>query len=311
MVIARSIKQYFSSVEVSEGAGSRVHRALPTPKLHNLTPFVMLDHVASEANKIGNFPDHPHRGQEIISYILSGALDHEDFLGNKGTIGPGDLQFMSAGRGIMHAEQPRRNDPVNDREDSIIEALQLWIDLPKEFKYSTPQYRDVRAKEIPVVHVDEGRVVIRIIAGESHGVVSKQNLAYTPIWYLDVTVKPGGHFQQTLPNAWNAFVYILRGRVTFTSSSSDKSMSLGRFHVVVFEQNGDFIEASVSANADENARFIIFAGQPLDQEIVHYGPFVLSSLGEVYQAVEDFRKGKNGFERALTWKSEIQRRLDC
>jgi hypothetical protein len=135
MVAARSIRQAFPALEVSEGAGTRVHRGLPTPKQRNLTPFVMLDHFASLANQIGNFPDHPHRGQEIVSYILSGAADHEDFLGNKGTIGPGDLQFMTAGRGILHAEQPRRNDPKNDPEDSPIEGLQLWIDMPKELKY--------------------------------------------------------------------------------------------------------------------------------------------------------------------------------
>jgi redox-sensitive bicupin YhaK (pirin superfamily) len=306
MATTRSIQKVFTAIEVSEGAGARVRRAIPTPKLRHLTPFVMLDHFASPANQIGNFPDHPHRGQEIVSYILSGATDHEDFLGNKGTIGPGSLQFMTAGRGIMHAEQPRRYDTEHDADDSLIEGLQLWIDMPAQMKYVVPRYRDLRAEDIPIARLDDGRVTVKVIAGESHGVVSQQDLGYTPIWYLDVVIHPGGQLQQIVPRKWNAFAYILSGRVSFDSSSSFQY----RFDTVVFVQEGDVLDAMVPKDADKPAHFIIFAGEPLDQDIVQYGPFVLSSQEEVYQAISDFQLGQNGFERALMWKSDIQRRLN-
>jgi hypothetical protein len=170
----------------------------------------------------------------------------------------------------------------------------------------------VRAQDIPIAKVDDGRVIVKVIAGESHGVVSQHDLAYTPIWYLDLTILPGGHVQQAVPQGWNVFAYTLRGHVSFhpSTATSGKSKLTDRFHVVVFEQTGDFIKASVPDTADEQARFILFAGKPLDQKIVQYGPFVLSSEEEVYKAMADFRMGKNGFERALTWKSDLQRRLD-
>jgi redox-sensitive bicupin YhaK (pirin superfamily) len=118
---------------------------------------------------------------------------------------------MTAGRGILHAEQPRRDDPKNDPEDALTEELQLWIDMPKELKYVAPRYRDARAQDIPIAKVDDGRVIVKVITGESHGVVSEHDLAYTPIWYLDLTIMPGGHVQQAVPQGWNVLPYTLRG----------------------------------------------------------------------------------------------------
>lgn len=300
MSTARAIRQVFLAIEQAEGAGARVRRSIGTAKLRNFSPFLMLDHFT-----VGNgagFPDHPHRGQETITYLLSGGVDHEDFAGNKGTIGPGDLQFMTAGRGIMHAEMPHENP---DGSPNV--GMQLWVDLPQKLKMCEPRYRDLRANEIPIVKTDEGRVEIKVISGQSHGVDSVRDLAYTPVWILDVTIRPGGRVSQALPQGWNAFAYTLAGKTVF--GSNDSTQAVKEFHNVVFEQAGDLVEASVPDNADSEARFIIAAGQPLDQKVVQYGPFVLNSQEEVYQAMLDYQTASNGFERSRNWQSEIGKRM--
>ncbi|KAF3391401.1 Pirin [Penicillium rolfsii] len=300
MSTARAIRQVFLAIEQAEGAGARVRRSVGTAKLRNFSPFLMLDHFT--IGKGAGFPDHPHRGQETITYLLSGGVDHEDFAGNKGTIGPGDLQFMTAGRGIMHAEMPHENP---DGSPNV--GLQLWVDLPKQLKMCEPRYRDLRASEIPLVKTDEDRVEIKVISGQSHGVDSVKELAYTPVWLLDVSIRPGGRLLQTLPKGWNAFAYTLAGKTIF--GSNDSTQTVKEFHNVVFEQEGDYVEASVPDNADSDARFIIVAGQPLDQKVVQYGPFVLNSQEEVYQAMLDYQTASNGFEKSRNWQSEIGKRM--
>lgn len=300
MSAARAIRQVFLAVEQAEGAGARVRRSIGTAKLRNFSPFLMLDHFT--IGKGAGFPDHPHRGQETITYLLSGGVDHEDFAGNKGTIGPGDLQFMTAGRGIMHAEMPHEN-----ADGSPNVGMQLWVDLPQKLKMCEPRYRDLRASEIPLVKADDGRVEIKVISGQSHGVDSVRDLAYTPVWILDVTIRPGGRLSQALPQGWNAFAYTLSGKTVF--GSNDSTQVVKEFHNVVFEQAGDLVEASVPDNADSESRFIIVAGQPLDQKVVQYGPFVLNSQEEVYQAMLDYQTASNGFEKSRNWQSEIGKRM--
>ncbi|RHZ72623.1 hypothetical protein CDV55_107250 [Aspergillus turcosus] len=300
MSIPRAIRQVFLAIEQGEGAGARVRRSIGTPKLRNFSPFLMLDHFT--IGKGAGFPDHPHRGQETITYLLSGGVDHEDFAGNKGTIGPGDLQFMTAGRGIMHAEMPRENP---DGSPNV--GMQLWVDLPKELKMCEPRYRDLRADEIPIAKVDDGRVTVKVISGQSHGVDSVRDLAYTPVWLLDVSIRPGGRISQLLPNGWNAFAYTLSGTTVF--GSGDATRLVKEFHNVVFDQKGDYVEASVPDNAESESRFILAAGQPLDQKVVQYGPFVLNSQEEVYQAMLDYQTASNGFERVRGWESEIGKRM--
>ncbi|OOQ89193.1 Pirin [Penicillium brasilianum] len=300
MSTARAIRQVFLAIEQAEGAGARVRRSIGTAKLRNFSPFLMLDHFT--IGKGAGFPDHPHRGQETITYLLSGGVDHEDFAGNKGTIGPGDLQFMTAGRGIMHAEMPHENP---DGSPNV--GMQLWVDLPQKLKMCEPRYRDLRASEIPLAKADEGRVEIKVISGQSHGVDSVRDLAYTPVWILDVTIRPGGRLSQSLPQGWNAFAYTLSGKTIF--GSNDSTQAVKEFHNVVFEQTGDLVEASVPDNADSESRFIIVAGQPLDQKVVQYGPFVLNSQEEVYQAMLDYQTASNGFEKSRNWQSEIGKRM--
>jgi len=180
--------------------------------------------------------------------LLQGAVDHEDFAGNAGTIEAGDLQFMTAGRGIMHAEMPRQN-----KDGSANVGMQLWVDLPEKLKKCEPRYRDLRASEIPNIDVDEGKVHIKIISGQSHGTDSVKELAYTPVWILDIEIKPGGKVVQTLPEGWNAFAYTLSGNTAF-GVGNDKT-TIGQYHNVVFEQKGDEVFAEVDEAAKENGHF--------------------------------------------------------
>jgi redox-sensitive bicupin YhaK (pirin superfamily) len=180
--------------------------------------------------------------------MLQGAVDHEDFVGNAGTIEAGDLQFMTAGKGIMHAEMPRTSS-----DGTLTIGMQLWVDLPEKLKKCEPRYRDLKASEIPKIDIDDGKVHVKIISGQSHGVDSVQELAYTPVWIFDVEIKPGGKIIQNLPVGWNAFAYTLGGSTAF-GTGKDKTV-VGQYHNVVFEQKGDEVNAEVEEGAKENGRF--------------------------------------------------------
>jgi len=294
----RGISKVVYAHEQAEGAGATVRRSIGSPALRNLTPFLMLDH-ATVAPGAG-FPDHPHRGMETITYVLSGAIDHEDFAGNKGTIEEGDLQFMTAGKGIVHAEMPRINE---DGTPNV--AMQLWVDLPRHLKDCEARYRDLRASEIPKAEMDGGKVVVKVISGQAGGVESVKDLAYTPVWWLDVTIKPGGKLAQPVPLGWNAFAYVISGKGVFGEGVQRREVK--QFNNVVFEREGGVVNAEVPADATdaEGVRFVLIAGQVLDQPVVQYGPFVVSSQEEVRQAFFDYQTHSNGFERARGWESEI------
>lgn len=333
MSVPRAIRKVFLAVEQAEGAGARVRRSIGTPQLRNFSPFLMLDHFSIKPG--AGFPDHPHRGQEVstylhhglpasrlppplpnapqcqahhadhpgsrqtITYMLSGAVDHEDFAGNKGTIHAGDLQFMTAGRGIVHSEMPAQS-----ADGSASAGLQLWVNLPRALKSCEPRYRDLRAAEVPAASADGGRVRVRVISGRSLGVDSVQDLAYTPVWLLDVTLAPGGRLAQELPAGFNAFAYTLEGTARF-GGGGEAAREVPPFHNVVFEEGGDLVVAENDGGGDGDARFVIIAGKILDEPVVQYGPFVVNTKEEVMQAMFDYQTHSNGFERADGWASEI------
>lgn len=292
--ISRQVAKNFLAIEQSEGVGARVRRSIGTMSARNFSPFLMLDHFKTGTK--GGFPDHPHRGQETITYMIKGFVDHEDFTGSKGTIGPGDLQFMTAGRGVVHAEMPRIGD-----DGTSPEGMQLWVDLPAELKACEPRYRDLRAKEIPIVSPDE-KVEVKVISGESHGTKSVQDLAYTPVWYLDFNMKPGSTYDQELPQDFNSFIYVLEGNIKV-----DKT-DVKEFHCALLDRNGEGVKLSVDSSETKPARFIVVGGQILDQPVVQHGPFVETSREKIYKAFIDYQSGQNGFERAVNWESEIGKR---
>lgn len=197
--------------------------------------------------------------------------------------------------------------PAETPDGSPNVGLQLWVDLPKRLKNVEPRYRDLRASEIPSVDVDGGKVHVKVISGQSHGVDSVKELAYTPVWLLDIEIKPGGKIEQPLPVGWTAFAYSLEGVVTFGEGADAKAIP--QYHNTVFEQKGDKVVASVEEGAPGNAHFILIAGLPLDQRIVQYGPFVQTSEEEIYQAFQDYQMHENGFERAANWESTIGKRI--
>jgi len=297
-MLRRTILKSFLAVEKSEGAGARVRRSIGVPQLRNFSPFLMLDHFSIGPG--AGFPDHPHRGQETITYLLAGSVDHEDFTGASGTIRTGDLQFMTAGKGIVHAEMPG-TVPVD--------GMQLWVDLPKKLKYCEPRYRDLRAEEIPQVTASEGKVNIKIISGESQGVESVKDLAYTPVWLFDITISPGGRLAQPLPKGWNSFMYVISGAVHVHTAEGSPGTKATQFYNVVFNKEGDGVELGVPDAETEGARVMLVAGQVHDQEIVQHGPFVVTSQEEAAQATSDYANYTGGFERAKGWKSEISKRF--
>lgn len=246
MATSRRINKVFLALEQSEGAGATVRRSIGSPQLRQFSPFLLLDHFSSSS--LAGFPDHPHRGQETITYCLNGSFDHEDFVGNKGKIETGGLQFMTAGRGIMHSEIPRPNP---DGSPNI--GLQLWVDLPRHLKLCEPRYRDLQKSEIPIATLDEGKVNVKVISGRSGGVESVKELAYTPVWYLDIEIKPGGKVRQEVPEGWNAFAYTLSGVTSFGGREGMRKVE--KYHNVIFEQGGEFVEAAVEASANGNGNF--------------------------------------------------------
>lgn len=296
----RTISKTFTAPEQAEGAGARIRRSIGSKHQRNLSPFLMLDHMDGSSG--AGFPDHPHRGQETVSYILKGSVEHEDFAGNKGTLRAGDLQFMTAGRGIMHSEQP-----LPDPDGSPGAGFQLWVDLPKHLKMCEPRYRDLRANQIPHAHLDKGKILVKVISGKSGEVDGKKSLTYTPVWYLDVEIQPGGALIQPLPRDWNAFSYVFEGSADFASESGALT-NVQRCGTVIYKTGGDAVAIQVADSAIRSARLLIIAGQVLDQPIVQHGPFVSTTTEGIQQAFEDFYETRNGFERAKGWQSDNVKR---
>ncbi|KAK9386046.1 RmlC-like cupin domain-containing protein [Lipomyces mesembrius] len=201
---------------------------------------------------------------------------------------------MTAGRRITHASSTKRRIRRY--------RLQLWVDLPEKLKGCEPRYRDLRKGEILIVKPSD-KVEIKVISGESDGVKSLQDLAYTPVWMIDATIKPGGFISQPLPEGWNAFAYVLDGDLLCGTTVAKQ------YSNIVFDRDGDGVEMSVPDNYEKNVRVVIVAGQVLDQEVVQYGPFVAVSKEKIYDAVMDFQNAANGFERARNWESKIAKMI--
>ena len=285
---SRNVEKVVKAIEQSEGVGARVRRTIGTRNLRNLSPFLMLDHFSVPFG--AGFPDHPHRGQETVTYMLDGAFEHEDFVGHAGRIETGDLQWMTAGRGIMHSEMP-----VKQPGNKPNVGLQLWVDLPEQHKLTDPRYQELRDADIPRARPDD-KVEIKVISGDSFGVKSPVQ-TLVGVWYLDIKVAPGGKVSQSLPKDWTSFLYTLTGKPTISGKEVEP------FNTVVLSTSGDGI--TVENNGTEEARFVILAGEPLEQRVVQHGPFVMTSEEGIYEAMMDFTSHSNGFERAKGWKSEI------
>jgi len=292
----RKISKIIEPQAVVEGAGVRLKRSIGTRTLDYLDPFLLLDHFQSKnpADYQAGFPLHPHRGIETVTYLLAGAVRHRDSVGNAGEIGPGDLQWMTAGRGIMHEEMPQvRPEGVS--------GFQLWVNLPKRQKMIAPRYQNVNANEIAEIK-REGGAKIRVIAGKVDGVVGPiSGIAAEPT-YLDVVIAPHGSFSLPIPRGHSAFAYVFEGEGKFASSSkpfgvlSEKQVDgeeilfrepAGDRSLVLFDA-GD--EITVQAG-ERGIRFLLVSGKPIQEPVAWYGPIVMNTQAELQQAVSELRNG--------------------
>ncbi len=277
----RKVAQIIEPITVMEGAGVRLKRSIATATLDHLDPFLLFDHFGSDNPKdyIKGFPMHPHRGIETVTYLINGHVNHKDSIGNSGSIGSGDIQWMTAGGGIMHEEmpQPAQGEMV---------GFQLWVNLPARLKMTAPRYQDITSNQIPEVSRADG-VKIRVIAGEVDGVRGAVSEIYADPAYLDVSIPANGSFSHPVEKGHAAFAYVFEGRGYFGAGEKTSENSVSQPGLVVFG-NGDYIQADA---ANESVRFLLVSGQPLNEPIARYGPFVMNTQEEIQQALEDLKNG--------------------
>jgi redox-sensitive bicupin YhaK (pirin superfamily) len=275
----RGVERLITGQATSDGAGVKLTRVLTQNLQRRLDPFLMLDAFGTDnpGDYIGGFPDHPHRGFETVTYMLDGRMRHRDSAGHEGLLSGGGVQWMTAGRGVIHSEMP-------EQEAGRMEGFQLWLNLPAKDKMCPPWYRDIPAGEIPVLRTPEG-VSVRIIAGASHGAPGAMQREATQPLYLDLEVPAGAVFEQPLPASHNAFVYVYRGELAVAGQAVPRQ----RMAILANTPGSDGVRLQGGA---QGARTILVAGRPLNEPIAQYGPFVMNSNEEIFQAVEDFRAGR-------------------
>ena len=273
---ARTVVALAKGQPTSDGAGVKLNRVIGTNALPDLDPFLMLDEFGSDDPDayIAGFPDHPHRGFETVTYMLDGRMRHADNKGNVGLLGPGSVQWMTAGRGIVHSEMP-------EQQEGLMRGFQLWINLPATEKMCPPAYQDLPADAMPVVETATG-ADIKVIAGTYAGARGPVDAKTTAPLYLDVVLEAGGRATLPVPEAHNAFVYVYEGAVVIGGTRVPAG-TLGVLRL------GDHVTLEAGATP---ARAILVAGKPLREPVAKYGPFVMNTPEEIHQAVADFRAGK-------------------
>ena len=265
----RTVQRVIQSVPASDGAGVKLRRSLGQSQFARLDPFLMLDEFFSDepSDYLAGFPAHPHRGFETVTYILDGHMLHEDHLGNKGNLKSGGVQWMTAGRGIIHSEMPQQ-------ESGRMRGFQLWINLPARDKMNPAGYRDLQASEIPEVKLGDGKV--RVIAGEYQGTRAPVKPGFTDATYFDVHLPAGATFTHPVKDGYNAFAYVYEGELDGIPARS----------AAVFSASGE-----VQVTSKTGARFLLLAGKPIGEPIVQYGPFVMNTREEIEQAIRDYQAG--------------------
>jgi redox-sensitive bicupin YhaK (pirin superfamily) len=248
-----------------------------TPDLDHVDPFLLLDEFRSDRpdDYLAGFPDHPHRGFETVTYMLAGAMEHRDHTGNRGLLGPGSIQWMTAGRGIIHSEMPRQ-------QDGLMWGFQLWVNLPAAHKMTAPRYQDIAPDRVPAVTLDG--VTVKVLAGESQGVRGPVAGIVTEPLYLDVALAAGASFHQPLPPEHSAFAYVFEGEARVGEPASP----VKRGSLAVFGPG----ESVLVSAGEAPARLILLAARPLGEPIARYGPFVMNTRAEIAQALQDLQDGR-------------------
>ncbi len=276
----RHIIQTMNAQPTSDGAGVNLYRSLGSSRLPDLDPFLLLDEFKSDQAQdyLAGFPPHPHRGFETVTYMLAGAMRHKDSQGNTGHLRAGSVQWMTAARGIIHEEMP-------EQEDGLMWGFQLWVNLPAKAKMEPPRYQDIPPSDIPEAALDNGGR-IRVIAGESHGVSGAvQGIATAPL-YVDIRLPKHSTLTHPVPSTHNALVYVFEGEATFGPTEERRTLQRGQLGVLSKGEDSLTIQTQ-----DSEASLLLLAGQPLKEPIVKYGPFVMNTQEEIFQAIRDYQSG--------------------
>lgn len=272
----RRAARVFQAMNASDGAGVRLKRSLGSPHLPELDPFLLLDHFGTDNpdDYVAGFPNHPHRGFETVTYMLDGRMRHKDSTGNQGDLGPGSIQWMTAGRGIIHSEMPLQ-------EQGRMSGFQLWVNLPASHKMVAPRYQDIPAAAVPVVEHDSG-VVVKVLAGTVDGVTGPIEGVYVAPIMVDVTLPDGASWSLAVPEGHTVFGYVFEGEAQVGGSTAHHDDFVHLVH-------GDRVEL---VGGSGGGRVLLLAGAPIGEPIARYGPFVMNTQGEIRQALLDFQAGR-------------------
>jgi quercetin 2,3-dioxygenase len=281
MARERGLQEVVAPSVTSDGAGVRLKRSIATPTLDHLDPFFLFDHFGSEDvnDYIAGFPMHPHRGIETITYMLDGSVAHRDSIGNQGVIGAGDVQWMTAGSGILHEEMPKAGP-------RRLDGFQIWVNLPAKLKMTKPRYQDVPAARIPEVERRDG-VRVRVVAGTVDGVNGAVREIFADPTYLDVALPAGRTFEQPVPRGHTALLYVFSGEAHVGRVGHDDGRAIPAPRLAILG-DGDFVRVHAGASG---ARFLLLSAQPLREPAVRWGPFVMNTREEVAQALQELREG--------------------
>ncbi|MFL9871304.1 pirin family protein [Paraburkholderia megapolitana] len=286
MTTTRTIDRTFPAVRTTEGGGFIVHRPFPTRLLMDFDPFLLLDEMGPidyAPGEAKGAPDHPHRGFETVTYALEGQFGHKDSAGHSGTLRAGDVQWMTAGAGVVHSEMP---DPEFNRTGGRVHGVQLWVNLPREDKMIAPRYQEIPSAQIPVATSPDGLVRVKVIAGEALGVKAAIETR-TPILYQHFTLQPGASIVHAVPHDYRVFAYALSGKGMY----GEERHEIEARQMVVFNDDGDTVTFAAGV---EPLEVLLLGGVPLKEPVVRYGPFVMNTEAEIRQAVLDYQAGRMG-----------------
>ena len=288
----RSISSIVTAKTTLEGDGFLVHRPFPNYETREFDPFLLLDEMGPidlEKGEAKGASPHPHRGFETVTYLIDGCFEHKDSGGHSGILQPGDVQWMTAGSGVIHSEMPEKDFSKNGGK---LHGFQLWINLPKKNKMMKPRYQEILSSKIPNGTTKNGNISVRVIAGESLGEKAVID-TITPIMYLHFKLKQGNRILQQVPKEYNVFAYVIKGKALFEQNNNGNKI-IERGNLVIFDKDGKGLHIHASKEAKDPLELLLIGGIPLNEPIARYGPFVMNTQQEIYQAIEDYRNRRLG-----------------
>ena len=291
----RSVSKIIKSEATQDGEGVTLNRSFPNQYISEFDPFLLLDEIGPiniKPGKQNGFPDHPHRGFETVTYLLEGKFEHKDSQGHAGIINSGDVQWMTAGSGVIHSEMPEKEF---SKYGGKLHGFQLWINLPKSNKMMKPRYQEIPQSKIPTGTSENGNVIVKLIAGEALG--SKAVIdTITPIMYMHFKLESGSSIVQPIPKEYNVFAYVIKGKGIFERSNNNNNNNkiIERGNLVIFDKDGKEVYIKATEDSKIPLEVLLIGGIPIRESIARYGPFVMNTQQEIYQAIEDYRNGKLG-----------------